>query len=363
MGACGSRDVARNGDARDPSRWHMDDGSDASASADAVARDQLRSASCEALALNTFAAFRHNELESSGALQHCVTGWEDGSIKLTHWQTASVVKTWTPHSRAVNRLLVGGQRHLIYSCSRDTTVAITAPEHDTAAPLRLSGHSLNVSSIAVDDEESTLCSGGRDTQTILWDLATQQVKARNTTAQNVVTCAKWIPLERVVAQGSEDLSVKLWDERTALRAPAQVLRGYVYFPLCLDVSRDGLFLLTSSKGFNGVGGEVRVWDRRMARQLLQFEGHQQDATACCFLPAIDDAVSSVPTPVSASKDGTIKVWDVMDPPSVVCEERDAAAEMYTCVASMGGGVVLASAFGGSVHALRFDASARSLERV
>ncbi|KAJ0406356.1 hypothetical protein P43SY_006964 [Pythium insidiosum] len=287
-----------------------------------------------------------------------------------HWRSLSVLSAWKPHTRAVNRLLVGRRHNTIYSCSRDTTVAITRTSEGITEPLELCGHSLNVSTIAVDDEESSLCSGGRDTQTILWDLSTRQIKAKNTTAQNVITCSKWVPRERVIAQGSEDLSVKLWDERTGLRTPAQVLRGYIYFPLCLDVTEDGLYLLTSSKGFNGVGAEVRVWDRRTGRQLLQFDGHQQDATACCFLPPHDsgaestiDLAPAIPTPVSASKDGTIKVWDVTSPPSVICEERDATAEMYTSIASLGGGVVLVSSFTGSIKALRFNLSAGSLERV
>lgn len=73
--------------------------------------------------------------------------------------------------------------------------------------------------------------------------------------------------------------------------------------LALDISADGRYLLTASKGFNGVGCEARVWDLRggkgdseggmgmvlppsgTACQIRSpYTGHQQDATGCAFLP-------------------------------------------------------------------------------
>ncbi|KAL4111342.1 hypothetical protein PRIC1_003023 [Phytophthora ramorum] len=366
MGACTSKDANRS--PRNLAKWKVEDETptsvDGAAATPTGADDQAVSAAHESdLALNCVAY-------SSFLGGDCLTAWEDGSIQRRNWRTAAsdVVSVWSPHTRAVNRLVIGDQLQLIYSCSRDTTVAITPisdkPASETATVLR--GHQLNVSTIAVDDAEQLLCSGGRDTQTIFWDLATSHIAAKNTTPQNVVTCSTWLPREALVAQGSEDLSVKLWDPRTPLRVPAQTLRGFVYFPLSIaaygsDSEEDSTYLLTSSKGFNSVGCEARVWDRRTGKQVIEFQGHQQDATACCFLPRTADSreleVESAVLPmlpVTASKDGTVKVWDAASTSPLAEAHADGAKRMFTSMCKVDDSTLLASTFGGQVFAYSLD---------
>ncbi|RLN92840.1 hypothetical protein BBJ28_00014233 [Nothophytophthora sp. Chile5] len=308
----------------------------------------------------------------------CLTGWEDGSIRRTNWRTrrsttlksgsednSDVIASWKPHARAVNRLVIGELSQNVYSCSRDTTVAITSLSRSDSSQVStvLRGHQLNVATVAVDTTEQSVCSGGRDTQTIFWDVATARMTAKNTTPQNVVTCSTWLPGESLVAQGSEDLSVKLWDPRTPLRVPVETLRGFVYFPLSIAAysgDGDSTYLLTSSKGFNGVGCEARVWDRRTGKQLLEFQGHQQDATACCFLPNLAGGIEeeALPVlPVTASKDGAVKVWDAA--------ARNPLAEvhaggMFTDMCAVDSDTLLACTFGGQVHAYLLDRQQRTL---
>lgn len=401
MGACGSRDAIAKSPARDLSRWKVDDDQQeehaegesnqgksqtntSKAKHDLYSSDQPSSSSSVQLhipsdradlALNCVAYH-----PSFAGTQACLTGWEDGSIHKLHWGSANVCSSsesdsWKPHERAVNRIVIGKSAELIYSCSRDTTIALTSmvpSPSSSASPSKkkpnsvlLRGHNLNVATIAVDDAEVSLCSGGRDTQTIFWDLQTGRLKSKNTTSQNVVTCSKWIPGgEPLVVQGSEDLTLKVWDERTALRAPVQSFRGYVYFALSVDVSPDSNYVLTSSKGFNGVGCEVRVWDRRTAKQLHEFTGHQQDTTSCCFLPGANGnrVESAIPIPVTASKDGTVKVWDAANS-SVLCEALEPSGGMFTSICAVSSSTLLASTFSGSVHTFEFNAGETTLRRV
>lgn len=397
MGVCGSRDAIAKSSPRDLSKWkvdddHQDEHADGSGNQGDNAQsttgkkhelysssDQTASSSVQLhvpsdradLALNCVAYH-----PSFAETQACLTGWEDGSIRKLHWNLAaspSESDSWKPHERAVNRIMVGRSAELIYSCSRDTTIALTSmgppssssPSRKKPSSVLLRGHNLNVATIAVDDAEMSLCSGGRDTQTIFWDLQTGRLKSKNTISQNVVTCSKWIPGgEPLVVQGSEDLTLKVWDERTTLRAPVQSFRGYVYFALSVDVSPDANYLLTSSKGFNGVGCEVRVWDRRTAKQLHEFTGHQQDATSCCFLPSATDSNLSdngIPIPVTASKDGAVKVWDAATS-SVLCEALEPSGGMFTSICAVNTSMLLASTFSGSVHAFEFNASEGTLRR-
>ncbi|GAB9473241.1 hypothetical protein Gpo141_00010396 [Globisporangium polare] len=408
MGACGSKDAIPKSSTRDLSRWKVDDdhqdgraddssqNDNAQAATSKAKQDLYRSSTDDQTASSNSAQLHVPSDRADLALncvtyhpsfaetQACLTGWEDGSIRRFHWNATAASPesdAWKPHERAVNRIVVGRSAELIYSCSRDTTIALTSmgppsspPSSSAASPLKkkpnsvlLRGHNLNVATIAVDDSEVSLCSGGRDTQTIFWDLQTGRLKSKNTTSQNVVTCSKWIPGgEPLVVQGSEDLTLKLWDERTALRSPVQSFRGFVYFALSVDVTPDANYILTSSKGFNGVGCEVRVWDRRTAKQLHEFTGHQQDTTSCCFLPAAPDNRSTVentiPIPVTASKDGTVKVWDVATS-SALCEALEPSGGMFTSICAVSSSLLLASTFSGSVHTFEFDASEATIRRV
>ncbi|KAG7383316.1 WD_REPEATS_REGION domain-containing protein [Phytophthora pseudosyringae] len=376
MGACNSRDANRS--PRRLNNWKVEEETptvvDGTASTPTGADDQAAAAAAtpggdeheSELALNCVAY-------SSFLGDDCLSGWEDGSIQRLQWRTtaSAAVNVWKPHSRSVNRIVIGDKLQMIYSCSRDTTVAITPitdkPASETATVLR--GHQLNVSTVAVDDAEQMLCSGGRDTQTIFWDLTTSHIAAKNTTSQNVVTCSTWLPGEALVAQGSEDLSVKFWDPRTPLRVPAQSLRGFVYFPLSIAAYSEGdsTYLLTSSKGFNGVGCEARVWDRRTGKQVVEFQGHQQDATACCFLPRsadkneIEVESGALPMiPVTASKDGTVKVWDANSLSPLAEAHADGAKRMFTSLCKVDNSTLLASTFGGQVLAYSLDREKRTL---
>jgi WD40 repeat protein len=134
----------------------------------------------------------------------------------------------------------------------------------------------------------------------LWDAATMQPVAKAEIARNLVTCIRCLHNEPLALQGSEDLTLRIWDAR-AMASPAVTLGGYSYFPLCVDVSSDNHYAVTGSKGFNGSGCEVRIWDLRMNSQLRVVSGHQQDVTGC--------RVTGDGHILTACKDGTIGVWN------------------------------------------------------
>ena len=157
---------------------------------------------------------------------------------------------------------------------------------------------------------------------------------------------------------------------TPLPAPLQ---------LALDVSADGRYLLTTSKGFNGVGCEARVWDLRRgdgealvapgtmaappsgtaAQARAPFTGHQQDATGCAFLPR--GAAGSEQAFVTASKDGSLRVWDLASG-ALLHERAEVRASAFTSLAALespadgsgdsGGPYVVASSYNAGIFAYR-----------
>lgn len=86
----------------------------------------------------------------------------------------------------------------------------------------------------------------------------------------------------IIIQGSEDLSVKIWDIREGLKVE-NTLGNYTYFPLSLDSDESDNYILTSSKGFDGIGCEVKLWDLRKMSVVYNLTGHSQDTTSCCII--------------------------------------------------------------------------------
>ena len=269
----------------------------------------VRSKAGEAAAPRVFAGPHDdiaNGVAAGSAPGHCLSCAEDKSIALTDFSSGRVLERWRGHERGVSGVIANARFDGVLSCSRDTTVRLWK-RGETAPVATYKGHELSVSAIALSADGGTAVSGGRDYSVRVWDLAAGAGAARCQVSRNVVTCLTWVEGEtHLVAQGSEDLKLRLWDVRT-LSAPAAQLEGYVYFPLCCASS--GNYLLTGSNGFEkGYGCEVRVWDRRMLTQLHCIEAHQQAVCGVAFVPP---AAPGAPLlAASASKDAEIRLWDV-----------------------------------------------------
>jgi len=255
-----------------------------------------------------------------------LTCGEDKKIFLYDLETKSVVKTFTGHQKAVSQVRYARALKCAYSCSRDLTIKQWSLEGESEMPVQtLEGHTLNIAAIDLNSDASVLASGSRDTSFVLWDTETAKQLSQVKISRNLVTCLKWCTDDAVCVQGSEDLRVRLWDCRINPATPAQSFMNGNYFALGLDVSYCGNYIVTSSKGFNSVGCEVKVWDKRNLQLVKAFSGHSQDTTGCCIL---DYANSRPKHLVSASKDQSIKLWDCDEDFSVE-EFQESQCGMYT----------------------------------
>ena len=238
----------------------------------------------------------------------------------------SITRTWKGHKRAVNKIIQG--KNNVFTCSRDLTIKQWTKESDEAVGT-FTGHTLTISAISEKTDGTLIASGSRDTTVRVWDSTTSKEITRNTTSRNLVTCMEWLPENSsILAQGSEDLKLRLWDFRTNIIKSSQTFTGYVYFPLCMSISNDGNRIMTGSKGFNGVGCEIRIWDIRMNKQYIELSGHQQDVRECYFLQHEEDNNSNSDIIVTASKDKTIRLWDIG---KYNQEEHDNTVNSHKCV--------------------------------
>ena len=285
---------------------------------------------------------------------------EDKTVALTDWQAGQVVQQWRAHERGVNRVSSVPAIGCCLSGSRDTTVRLWR-RGKAEAVATLTGHELSVSALAANAQGTQALSGSRDYSLRLWDLPTASLSHRCQISRNVVTCLAWVPGEaHLVAQGSEDLRLRLWDVRT-LSKPHAILEGYVYFPLAVDCQ--GPYVVTGSNGFDRVGCELRVWDRRTNRQVHELKGHEQSVTGLCLLHntgSVGSGAAGQPPLLAASggKDGEIRVWDVAAGGESLCSVRLGEGEGVTCLAAALGkdsaACLYASSTSGRVHALQLE---------
>lgn len=85
-------------------------------------------------------------------------------------------------------------------------------------------------------DERTLWSGSRDTSVRAWDVQTGQCTSSAKVPRNLVTCLKYLSVgpscsSSVVAQGGEDLRLRVWDAREQARKPPLTIEGFIFFPV------------------------------------------------------------------------------------------------------------------------------------
>jgi WD40 repeat protein len=279
-------------------------------------------------------------------------GTESGEEGMRHPLGRSVTQ-WCGHNRPVTKVIWGCNSRRLFSASRDASIGVWRMEG--ASPCRLlQGHDMSCVAVSLSPDEAHVCSGGRDTTVRVWDPETGDCLRCFQRPRNIVTCVKYILGEsggHQIAQGGEDLSVKIWDVRQAATEPVQTLGGYTYFPLDVDVSRDGVYVLTGSKGFNSVGCTGMLWDRRAGKVVTEYKGHSQDITACALLTVGPEERACVAT---VSKDETLKIWE-RDTGDVILN-HEACCGMYTGMSAQGQRL-WTSTFSGGVHALSLSSTA------
>ncbi|CAI2367410.1 unnamed protein product [Moneuplotes crassus] len=178
-----------------------------------------------------------------------------------------------PHPKQVNYALpisfdeTTKSYQKVATCCRDGIVRIfTIPDTDspfeTGSEITLEGHTLSVTSCAADKASKMLATGGRDYQTLLWDLNTNKQIRSSEIERNMVTSMKWIPGTDTFLQASEDLHLRIFDTRdNSSETFDQPLKTNIgdSFAQTLDITQDGYYCVTG----HSPNYAVKLWDLRM----------------------------------------------------------------------------------------------------
>ncbi|PNY25699.1 WD repeat-containing protein 5, partial [Tolypocladium capitatum] len=211
------------------------------------------------------------------------------------------------HTKPVSQARISPDGRFIASASADATLKIwdaaTGAHMDT-----LVGHMAGVSCLAWTPDSNTIASGSDDKAIRLWDRVTGRPKTTTRKSisgqemaalrghHNYIHCLAFSPKGNILASGSYDEAVFLWDVRAgrlmrSLPAHSDPVSG-------IDFCRDGTLVVSSS-----TDGLIRVWDTSTG-QCLRTLVHEDNpaVTNVCFSP-------NGRFVLAFSLDNCIRLWD------------------------------------------------------
>lgn len=291
---------------------------------------------------------------ASGSGQRHSLGSSTNEISGGELDGASVSRrslVWKGHTGAVTCLEMGRQlstdRSLIGSGSEDGTIRLWDTTRETSVALLGNGKA-GVSCLRFLALHDYLVSGCSEYSLKVWDLAESKLRT-NVLAHHGAVLDIQITGDRLVT-ASNDRTVKVWDAHFRGSGSAQqyvhALRDHngPVRCVCLGGPADPNICTGSSDGV------VRVWDLRFAQKgpRLSLAGHAG---------AITSLQRDFTKLVSASEDGSLRVWDMHS--GVCIKDATAAHRSGITAAALRDSLVYSSSWDGSARLWDIDAAIAS----
>ncbi len=162
----------------------------------------------------------------------------------------------------------------------------------------LQGHSDLVHCVRFSPNGQLLATGSWDKTIRLWDVRTGQVRHTLPGHTNQIRSVCFSPDGQRLASAAEDKSVRLWDVKTGQPIGSPLLHPDKLRSVCFHPNGD---ILASA----GNDRAVHLWDARTGKKLRSYTAHTNDIWIACFSPDGERLAT-------CSKDRTVRVWDTQD---------------------------------------------------
>lgn len=159
--------------------------------------------------------------------QSIISGSDDGTVKIWNVKTGKCIQTLREHSSSVRAVAISPDSHWVASGSNDKTVRLYNSQellHDISI---LGCHNDWVRCLDFHPKRPILASGSYDQKVILWDIISGNKIRSLIGHEAAVISISFSPNGRFLATGSEDETIKIWDIETGhLTSTMRIPRPY-----------------------------------------------------------------------------------------------------------------------------------------
>lgn len=237
--------------------------------------------------------------------QTLASGSSDRTIKIWNYRTGECLKTYTGHTNSIYSIAYSPDGQILVSGSGDRTIKLWDCQTDTCIRT-LHGHTNEVCAVAFSPGDRILVAVSLDQSVRLWDYQTGQCLKTwygNTDWALPVAFSPIPPTTLIkegkggiLASGSNDKTVKLWDWQTGNCISS--LQGHTDFIYGIAFSPDGQILASAS-----TDSSVRLWNVSTSQCFQILLGHKDWVYTVAFHPQAKILASG-------SADSTVKLWDI-----------------------------------------------------